>query len=341
MDNEANISDVIQLLRFSGEALSFGIKAIGGTGKALKKGKDLGSLAVMQGKLAVYHTKAATETKYNLLSLKTMQKITGGNYGVVDIPTEDPKKLAKFFNAMKKMKIQGALLPDLVPNNGYSQIAINPQQAQRLEALIRMYDFSKDKAKIISFSDYWNEGNPEEKKQIVAEATENLEKERKDNPQKKTEMSRESKEELKNAMKIEEFRQKSLDKDNFYQVTIDKKMIVRESEEAYLTRVPKSFDKETNSSMMMAVKKSDSLMVNNGNTIITFIPKEGQTCVARNGKGGKVDKKMIQNRELYGKHYCKYDTDLNKKAGNQKNKQKLQGKNKPVKTGAQIIKFKK
>lgn len=154
-------------------------------------------------------------------------------------------------------------------------------------------------------------------------------------------MSRESKEELKNAMKIEEFRQKSLDKDNFYQVTIDKKMIVRESEEAYLTRVPKSFDKETNSSMMMAVKKSDSLMVNNGNTIITFIPKEGQTCVARNGKGGKVDKKMIQNRELYGKHYCKYDTDLNKKAGNQKNKQKLQGKNKPVKTGAQIIKFKK
>ena len=174
MDNEANISDVIQLLRFSGEALSFGIKAIGGTGKALKKGKDLGSLAVMQGKLAVYHTKAATKTKYNLLSLKTMQKITGGNYGVVDIPTEDPKKLAKFFNAMKKMKIQGALLPDLVPNNGYSQIAINPQQAQRLEALIRMYDFSKDKvlkkdepkesdkAKIISFSDYWNEGNPEE-----------------------------------------------------------------------------------------------------------------------------------------------------------------------------------
>ena len=102
MDNEANISDVIQLLRFSGEALSFGIKAIGGTGKALKKGKDLGSLAVMQGKLAIYHTKSATETKYNLLSLKTMQKITGGNYGVVDIPTEDPKKLAKFFNAMKK-----------------------------------------------------------------------------------------------------------------------------------------------------------------------------------------------------------------------------------------------
>ncbi len=353
MDNEANISDVIQLLRFSGEALSFGIKAIGGTGKALKKGKDLGNLAVMQGKLAVYHTKAATETKYNLLSLKTMQKITGGNYGVVDIPTEDPKKLAKFFNAMKKMKIQGALLPDLVPNNGYSQIAINPQQAQRLEALIRMYDFSKDKvlkkdepkesdkAKIISFSDYWNEGNPEEKEQIVAEATENLEKERKDNPQKKNEMTRESKEELKNAMKIEEFRQKSLDKDNFYQVTIDKKMIVRESEEAYLTRVPNSFDKETNSSMMMAVKKSDSLMVNNGKTIITFIPKEGQTCVARNDKGGKVEKKMMKNRELYGKHYCKYDTDLNKKARNQRNKQKLQGTNKPVKTGAQIIKFKK
>ncbi|MFR6561178.1 MAG: hypothetical protein ACLUR5_03595 [Eubacterium ventriosum] len=48
MDNEANISDVIQLPRFSGEALSFGIKAIGGTGKTLKRGKDLGSLAVMQ-----------------------------------------------------------------------------------------------------------------------------------------------------------------------------------------------------------------------------------------------------------------------------------------------------
>lgn len=41
MDNEANISDVIQLLRFSGEALSFGIKAIGGTGKALKRERIL------------------------------------------------------------------------------------------------------------------------------------------------------------------------------------------------------------------------------------------------------------------------------------------------------------
>lgn len=57
-------------------------------------------------------------------------------------------------------------------------------------------------------------------------------------------MTRESKEELKNAMKIEEFRQKSLDKDNFYQVTIDKKMIVRESEEAYLTRVPKALTRK-------------------------------------------------------------------------------------------------
>lgn len=92
MDNEANISDVIQLLRFSGEALSFGIKAIGGTGKALKR-KGSWKSCSDAGKLAIYHTKSATETKYNLLSLKTMQKITGGNYGVVDIPTEDPKSL--------------------------------------------------------------------------------------------------------------------------------------------------------------------------------------------------------------------------------------------------------
>ena len=63
--------------------------------------------------------------------------------------------------------------------------------------------------------------------------------------------------------------------------------------------------------------------------------------MARNDKGGKVEKKMMKNRELYGKHYCKYDTDLNKKSRNQRNKQKLQGKNKSVKTGAQIIKFKK
>ncbi|MFR6561180.1 MAG: hypothetical protein ACLUR5_03605 [Eubacterium ventriosum] len=66
-----------------------------------------------------------------------------------------------------------------------------------------------------------------------------------------------------------------------------------------LLRVPNSFDKETNSSMMMAVKKSDSLMVNNGKTIITFIPKEGQTCVARNDKGGKVEKKMMKTGAVW------------------------------------------
>jgi hypothetical protein len=36
-----------------------------------------------------------------------------------------------------------------------------------------------------------------------------------------------------------------------------------------------------------------------------------------------------------------YKEYRNKKARNQRNKQKLQGKNKPVNTGAQIIKFKK
>ena len=39
--------------------------------------------------------------------------------------------------------------------------------------------------------------------------------------------------------------------------------------------------------------------------------------------------------------FSKYNNNVKKKAGNQKNIQKLQGKNKPVKTGAQIIKFKK
>lgn len=325
-ENDASISDAIQILKFGGETLTAGIKTLKAGMKVPGWVFRKSALLKMKAKLALYHSSETTAEEFNMLSIKTMHKMTGGNYKTVNLPTEDKEKLARFFSHMKKLGLDCAVLPDLEPDNGYTQIAAVPEQAQRLEALMDIFDFEtgrinkdgvkeENKGKFINFEDYWNSGRSDIKEQLVAEAVSEVEKEQEEN-QKKTDKpvkdEKTSKEELEKAAKIEKLRAKSQDKEHYYQVTIDKKMIIKEDDKTYLTRVPGSYDKNTDTSAMMAVNKSESMKVNNGKTIITFIPKEGETCIARKKRDGSVNKEMKNNKELYSKHYSEFKTDINK-----------------------------
>lgn len=325
-DNGANIGDVIQILKFGGEVFNVGIKGLKAGGKGLAGANNLRKLIGIKGRLAVYHCKEATAQEFNILKLKTVHKMTGGNYSVIDLPTEDKELLSKFFNHMKKLKIHCALLPDLVPDNGFSQIAVIPEEAERLHALMDIFDFStgkinkngveeENRAKVIDFDEYWGSGNKEIKESLVAEAIDDVEKDlneiqkKNENPVKSEKLT---KEDIEKMAKVEKFKALSRDKANYYQVTIDKKMIIKEDEKTYLTRVPASYDKKTGTAEMMAVSKEDSMLVNKGETILTFLPKNGQTCIARKLDNDTVNKKVYNNSELYSKHYDHFRTDINK-----------------------------
>lgn len=201
LDGNVNINDVLQVVRFGGESLNFAIKGVKGigkgiknTGKLAKKGYNKTSLKIMQTKLFFhYHSKAISgngELKKGM-SLHSMEKLTGGDYSIVNLPTEDDKILAKFFSNLKKAKIAYAVMPDLIPNNGFSQIAIDPTTAHRLESIMDVFDFKngktvkesvpeEEKGKIIPFEEYWDEGNPEEKEKIIQSAVAEAEREQRE-----------------------------------------------------------------------------------------------------------------------------------------------------------------
>ena len=190
LDGNININEVLQIVRFGGEGIQFALK---GAGKILKvAGKATSALKVknMQIRLFLhYNSKSMSRSgKLKGLSLHMLEKLTGGDYSVVNLPTEDKESLSKFFKTLKKAKIPHSVLPDLVPGNGFSQIAVDPSRAHRLEAILDVYDFEQDKmlkesvpeeqrGQVIPIEEYWNEGNPEEKEKITQSAIEQAEKE--------------------------------------------------------------------------------------------------------------------------------------------------------------------
>ena len=345
LDGNININEVLQIVRFGGEGIQFALK---GAGKALKvAGKATSALKVknMQIRLFLhYHSKSMSRSgKLKGLSLHMLEKLTGGDYSVVNLPTEDKESLSKFFKTLKKAKIPYSVLPDLVPGNGFSQIAIDPSRAHRLEAILDVYDFEQDKmlkepvseeqrGQVIPIEDYWNEGNPEEKEKITQSAIEQAEKEAvtegkkgkvvsieeyrnknnieiKKNPEITPKEMKETKEDIQRMMKLEKLKERHQSRD-YFPVTIDQRMIVAENEKAYVTRVPQSYDQESGNFLLMTVNKDNALKTNNGQTILTHMRKDGQTYICdRNNENGM----MMKNQQLYREHYSEYSTDFDLK----------------------------
>ena len=320
LDSNINISEVLQIIKFSGDSLKFVIKGA-------KQVKDKLSLKNMQIKLFLhYHSKAISGSKkLNGMSLHSLEKITGGNYSIINLPTEDKDSLAKFFKTLKKSKIAYAVLPDLMPNNGFSQIAVDPSQAYKLQAILEVYNFDtgerekepvpeEKRGKEMSMEEYWETGNDEEKEKIINSAVGQAEKENdeelKKNPEVTQDRTKNTKQDIEKVLKFEKLKERHQSRD-YFPVTIDKKMVVAETEKAYVTRVPYSYDKESGNFLLMTVSKEESLKTNHGETILTHMRKDGQTFVCDRDR---TNGKLVKNQELYRKHYSEYATDFSRKS---------------------------
>lgn len=333
MDGNVNINDILQVIRFSGD----GLKAVI---KGSKWAWDKKSLLVMKGRLAMHYHSKALSRKGELrkgISLHRLEKLTGGNYGVLNIPTENETELAKFLNVLRKQKIAYSLLPDLIPDNGYTQIAFDPAQQTKLDAITEVYSFEdeimtdestpeSEKAKVIDFEEYWEEGNSEEKEKIVSTAIDEAKKEQteelKKNPEAVKKLSENTKKELKNLTKFEKMQMRHRSRD-YYPVTIDEKMIVAETEKAYVTKVPGSYNKNTNGYSLLIVKKDDAIATNGGHTILTHFKKDGETCLYDKNR---QEVKKMSNMDLYDEHYRKFNTEFDRKKGFAKGNKKIMGK---------------
>lgn len=330
LDGNININDVLQIIRFGGDGLKFALKGVKTTGKGIVWLNNQRKMKTMKARLFLhYHSKAMSGSgKLKGMSLHSLEKLTGGDYGIVNIPTEKKEELAKFFKVLKKAKIAYSVLPDLIPGNDCSQIAIDISNAQRINTIFDTYDFGdgeviegddikvENKASWSSLEEYWDEGNKAEKEKVMDVAIKEAEKEQeqqksiKDNPSKarKGMKGDELEKNVEKVISIEKIREQHNSRE-YYPVTIDKKMIVAETDEAYITRIPGSYNYKYNDFSMLTVQKKDAIMTNDNQTILTHIKKDGDSYI-RSYKNSKSVK--ISNRELYREHYSRFTTDFDR-----------------------------
>ena len=295
MPESAGMQEVLEILRFGGRGLSILGKGLILLGKGAKKTWNLASLKKLQLQLAISNSKEATEANYNMLSIKTLEKITGqGRYGIVQIPTEDSKEIAEYCNMLKKFNIQASVMKDLNMGDGLTQIAFNPEQADTVNVVTERYNnmllekagvnLSDDKlAHEITFDDYYKSADPKQKESFIKESAEYVE------SQQTPSISPESKGKENGVIDFATRKEKFKDTLNnikskvpksakdFYKFEVERTALVGEPEKGYMCKVPNSYDKNTNSFKLMPVP-SDSVTFD-GDKAIIYIKKDGESKV--------------------------------------------------------------
>ena len=122
MQSNNEVSEAIQLIYLAGQMMLFGgdliLKTPGTVSKVIQGGKTMAeavSLKKIQFKMMCQFKNPGI---YESLSLKDMEKLTGGDYRILRIPIEKgmehyEEEAVKFFDAMKVMKIPFAEMPDI------------------------------------------------------------------------------------------------------------------------------------------------------------------------------------------------------------------------------------
>ncbi len=156
------LTTLVQVLELYGRGLGFLGKAIKFTSKGVRSGVDFVKLKNMQRKMKLHY---ASQGEHNTMKLKDLEKLTGGNYKILNIPIENEKELLGFYDRLKKLKVSFAELPDLCIGDGFTQIAYDPQDAERVKLVVDYYrkNHSKEPTEI-SLEDYEKLGGEEGKK---------------------------------------------------------------------------------------------------------------------------------------------------------------------------------
>lgn len=359
--------EVIQIIELSGRGMAFLMKGGIGTvklggklafeaGKGAGKAAKWGSAKKMQHRLKCHF---ASKGKHSDLSLKDMEKLTGGNYGLYKIPLEDganPEELKDFFKALKIRKIAFTEMPDLNVGDGYTEIAYNPVDGEKLRSFLEGYKFPDGKkAMETNFDDYSANATPEGERNLTLDAVANVQKEeqKKNNAIQRGSKSEERKNEYhykngdeakfdlfagchdKDSIKIRykqlvknyhpdllngdkdsfqyvnEAYEKALNKveqhdkvlndfkqdcrindhsrmDGVRSITIDKGLIVKETDISFITKVP-------GKDGYIVIQKSQSQIINNGKTIKTYLnPNQEYRIYDKSG----ILKKSTLGKEL-------------------------------------------
>ncbi len=269
------IQSMVQVLELTGRGVSGLMKGIRLSARGVLKGADLIDLKRMQLKMKLHYASTGT---HDTMLLNDLEKLTGGKYDILNIPFEDEKSLISFYDRLKKLNVSFAELPDLNLGDGYTQIAYNPQDADRVKAVVEYY---KDKLEVeaaeISLEQYEKMGD-EKAQQVLNDLAEK-------GYQQEKQMN------LLNAI-----RERNKD-NNYVPISIDiETLLKREDKDSYLCYVPGTQRRQT-----MTIKKEDCLLFDDRKVIYTHLRKDDPAVRNIKGNYNKVVakyKKMSERTRL-------------------------------------------
>ena len=278
---------LVQVLELYGRGIGALGKAIKFTSKGAQAGVDFAKLKNMQRKMKLHY---ASEGKHNTMKVKDIEELTGGNYRILNIPLEDEEQLIGFYDRLKKLKVSFAELPDLCIGDGYTQIAYDPQDAERVKIVVDHYRKKlAEEPKEITLEDYEKLGG-EEGKKILDELAEK-------------------------GYKVEKCteqisRLQGRNKDEAYMpITLNfESILLEEYKDRYYFRIPKTM-KQDKSAKVICIKKEDVLIIDDGKTAFTHLKNGSKMNIYSMNPAGYIDKEHpeIVDVDLYKNNFNKVD----------------------------------
>ncbi len=244
------IYGTVQILELTGRVAGGIFRGIRMSARDAKQGVDLIRLKQMQLKMKLHY---ASIGEHNTMKLKDLEKLTGGEYAVLNIPFEDEKNLIGFYDRLKKLEVPFAELPDLDIGDGYTQIAYNPQDAEKIKVVVSYFKEKMEaEACEISLEKYEEMGGEKGKKLLDELAQKGYKKESHMNL-------------------LQTIRDRNKDKE-YIPVTINiESLLKEETKDAYICNVPGTYKKGQGYSKTIKVNKEDCVILDQGQTIYTHL----------------------------------------------------------------------
>lgn len=279
MDND--LQTMVQLLELYGRGLGALGRGIRFTARAAKSGIDFANVKVMQAKIRMHYASTGT---HNTMRLSDLEKITGAQYNILNIPLEDEKKLTEFYDQLKKMRVSFAELPDLMPGDGYTQIAYNPMDAEKVKFVVEQYRKQlREEPKDIGVEDYIKSGG-EQGEELLKELADKGYKE---------EMYREH---------LEHVQEIVADRD-YIPISVNLgSLLVSEDQEKYVIKMPRG---RTGAALehAMYIDKKDVILMDDGQTLITAVKADEKIPQYGFDVNGVVQEQFPIN--MVGTEFCK------------------------------------
>ena len=302
------IRDTIQVIEFTGRTVAALIK--GGVflgGGAINKGVKFHNWSQakrLQKKLKLHY---ADKGMHSSLSLKDMEKLTGGNYRILKIPMERGvgkthlSDIEHFFDALKTLKIPFSELPDLHTGDGFIELAYNGLDAEKLRDFLDEYSFpGKGEAKETTLEEYFNNATPEKEEELTKNALANLRKEQGVSEEVQKKNYKKYQGTLDKLDKRSNYK-KMLATKGCREITINKKMITGETETHFLTVIPGTKGQE-----LLSISKESAYWVDENKTLVTVLNMDKKYNIhSRRGQG----QQSKNGKELF-RHYDRVERNV-------------------------------